>query len=51
MGGLRVSHRALAKLTALFETARFSPHPVDFEMRSEAEHALASLRDELRSTS
>lgn len=50
MGGLRVSHRALAKLTALFETARFSPHPVDFEMRSEAEHALASLRDELRST-
>jgi hypothetical protein len=50
MGGLRVSHRALAKLTALFESARFSPHPVDFEMRNEAEHALASLRDELRST-
>lgn len=51
IGGLRVSHRALAKLTSLFESARYSPHPVCAEMRSEAEHALASLRDELRSQS
>jgi hypothetical protein len=51
IGGLRVSHRALAQLTTLFERARYSPHPVGSEMRSEAEHALVSLRDELRSQS
>ncbi|MHB8331399.1 MAG: DUF4129 domain-containing protein [Candidatus Dormibacteria bacterium] len=48
MTGLRASGSALARLTALFETARFSPHPVDGGMRQEAEAALTRLRDELR---
>ncbi|MHB1893112.1 MAG: DUF4129 domain-containing protein [Candidatus Dormibacteria bacterium] len=51
MTGLRASASALARLTALFETARFSPHPVDGGMRQEAEAALTRLRDELRTPS
>ncbi len=48
--GLRASGSTLARLTALFETARFSPHPVDGGMRQEAEAALTRLRDELRTS-
>ena len=34
-------------LTDLFEQARFSTHPVDREMRSDASQALRVVRDEL----
>ena len=44
---LDTSHRALTRLTDLFETARFSVHSVDVGMRREAESALAGLRAEL----
>jgi hypothetical protein len=44
---LEASRRALARLTDLFETARFSVHPVDLRMRNEAETALSGLRAEL----
>lgn len=48
LAGLQASRSALARLTELFEAARFSPHPVDGGMRQEAEAALSQLRDELR---
>lgn len=48
LDGLRASGSALARLTELFETARFSPHPIDGGMRQDAEDALTRLRDELR---
>ncbi len=48
LAGLRASGSALAQLTELFETARFSPHPIDQVMRQDAEDALTRLRDELR---
>lgn len=48
LDGLRASSSALARLTELFETARFSPHPIDGGMRQDAEDALTRLRDELR---
>ena len=41
--------RSVARLTALFEEAKFSPHEVDGGMKAEAIDALAALRDELRS--
>jgi hypothetical protein len=44
---LQASRQALVRLTHLFETARFSLHPVDQGMRAEAEGALAGLRREL----
>jgi Domain of unknown function (DUF4129) len=39
---------SVARLTALFEEAKFSPHEVDAGMKAEAIDALAALRDELR---
>ncbi|MHB1522612.1 MAG: DUF4129 domain-containing protein [Candidatus Dormibacteria bacterium] len=47
--GLRASPRSLRRLTDLFELARYSQHEVRPTDRSEAEAALAQLRDELRS--
>ncbi|MGH7704333.1 MAG: DUF4129 domain-containing protein [Candidatus Dormibacteria bacterium] len=44
---LPTSRTALARLTDLFETARFSTHAVGSDMRSEAESVLRSLRAEL----
>ncbi len=44
---LEASRTALVRLTDLFETARFSTHPVGFGMRAEAEAALGTLRSEL----
>jgi Domain of unknown function (DUF4129) len=39
---------SVARLTALFEEAKFSPHEVDVGMKAEAIDALETLRDELR---
>jgi hypothetical protein len=39
---------SVARLTALFEEAKFSPHDVDAGMKDEAIDALEALRDELR---
>ncbi len=47
--GLRASPRSLRRLTDLFELARYSQHEVRPADRSDAETALAQLRDELRS--
>ena len=47
--GLRASPRSLRRLTDLFELARYSQHEVRPTDRSDAEAALAQLRDELRS--
>ncbi|MGH7641517.1 MAG: DUF4129 domain-containing protein [Candidatus Dormibacteria bacterium] len=44
---LQASRGALLRLTDLFETARFSTHPVGSGMRVEAETALGDLRAEL----
>ncbi|MGC2192819.1 MAG: DUF4129 domain-containing protein [Candidatus Dormiibacterota bacterium] len=44
---LEASRGALVRLTDLFETARFSTHPVGSGMRSEAVEALGKLRAEL----
>jgi hypothetical protein len=44
---LRVSRTAGERLTALFQRARFSEHPVDPGMKHEAIAALAAVRDEL----
>jgi len=43
-----VSHRSIARLTALFERAKFSQHEVDTGMKEEAISALETTRDELR---
>jgi hypothetical protein len=48
LGELRASGSALRKLTALFQWAKFSDHPVDAAMRDEAILALTQVRDELR---
>ncbi len=45
---LETSADAVRRLTALFEWAKFSQHEPDPEMRDEAVHALAAVRDELR---
>ncbi len=45
--GLRATSKALARLTDLYQRARFSPHPVEDQMRRDAESALSTLRDEL----
>lgn len=44
---LGVSGTAMTHLTTLFELARFSSHPIDDTMRSEALTALDAVRDEL----
>jgi hypothetical protein len=45
---LEVSRDAVARLTALFETAKFSQHDVGATMKDEAIDALEAARDELR---
>jgi len=45
---LEVSHASIARLTALFERAKFSQHDVDAGMKEEAISALETTRDELR---
>jgi hypothetical protein len=45
---LEVSHGLIARLTALFERAKFSQHEVDPGMKEEAIDALQRTRDELR---
>lgn len=47
LGRIHASRAALARLTDLFETARFSVATVDQRMRQEAEAALAELRREI----
>ena len=46
---LDASRDSVFELTALFERAKFSPHDVDEEMKTEAIAALTAVRDELRS--
>jgi hypothetical protein len=45
---LHTSADAVARLTALFERAKFSPHEIDSAMKRDAINALAAVRDELR---
>jgi hypothetical protein len=45
---LEVSHASIARLTALFERAKFSQHEVDSGTKEEAIGALETTRDELR---
>jgi hypothetical protein len=45
---LEVSRHAVSRLTALFETAKFSQHAVGATMKEEAVEALEAARDELR---
>jgi hypothetical protein len=45
---LRASESAVRDLTALFERAKFSRHPVGPEMKGQAIAALVSVRDDLR---
>jgi hypothetical protein len=41
--GLRRSRKAAGRLTGLYERARFSPHPVDSDMRGQAIDSLVSV--------
>jgi|SRR6516165_9487613 len=45
---LHASADAVARLTALFERAKFSPHEIDSAMKRDAINALVAVRDELR---
>ena len=45
---LEVSHRSIARLTALFERAKFSQHEVGGDMKDAAIEALETTREELR---
>jgi hypothetical protein len=45
---LHTSVDSVAKLTSLFEQAKFSPHRIDGGMKNEAIEALVAVRDELR---
>ena len=45
---LHTSAEAVARLTALFERAKFSPHEIDGGMKNDAIEALVDVRDELR---
>jgi len=47
---LDASGSAVQRLTELFELVRFSAHETEPEMRDDAIHALAAVRDELRLT-
>jgi uncharacterized protein DUF4129 len=44
---LSANGAAVERLTALFESAKFSPHPVTEAMRSEAISALSEIKDGL----
>ena len=48
LGELRASGSSLARLTMLFQWAKFSDHEVDTAMRDDAILALTQVRDELR---
>ena len=48
LASLELSRGAVSRLTALFQTAKFSHHKVDATMKEEAIEALVSARDELR---
>jgi hypothetical protein len=50
LASLDASGSAVARLTELFELARFSAHEPEPEMRDEAIRALTAVRDELRQT-
>jgi hypothetical protein len=43
----RVAEPSVRRLTALFETAKFSDHPVDERMRAAAIHAVEDVRSQL----
>jgi Domain of unknown function (DUF4129) len=45
--GMSANGAAVERLTALFERAKFSPHPVTEEMRAEAIAALTEIKDGL----
>jgi hypothetical protein len=45
---LHASAEAVARLTALFERAKFSTHDIDAGMKNDAIDALVTVRDELR---
>jgi MFS family permease len=45
---LHTSAEAVARLTALFERAKFSTHEIDAGMKADAIDALVTVRDELR---
>ena len=45
---LRASAASVARLTALFERAKFSHHEIGSELKEEAIEALVAVRDELR---
>jgi hypothetical protein len=48
LGQLEASGASVARLTDLFERAKFSRHVIDPEMREDAIEALSAVRDELR---
>ncbi len=48
LASLDLSPDAVSRLTALFQTAKFSHHKVNSDMKDEAIEALVSARDELR---
>ncbi|MBV8066053.1 MAG: DUF4129 domain-containing protein [Actinobacteria bacterium] len=48
LGSLDAGRASVARLTELFERAKFSQHDPDPAMRDEAIHALTVVRDELR---
>jgi hypothetical protein len=50
LGELSGSRLAAARLTALFERARFSPHEIDAAMKVEAIEAIESLQADLAAT-
>ena len=50
LGELSGGRLAAARLTALFERARFSPHEINAEMKTEAIEAIESLQADLAAT-
>ena len=50
LGELSGGRLAAARLTALFERARFSPHEINTEMKTEAIEAIESLQADLAAT-
>ena len=50
LGGLTSRSDAVARLTGLFEEAKFSRHEIDDAMKRDAIEALRAIRDDLRQT-
>ena len=50
LGGLTSRSDAIARLTSLFEEAKFSRHEIDVAMKSDAIDALRAIRDDLQGT-